>query len=165
MVANGQDIEAKDQNSLGQTALGWAAFIGYEDIVDYLLSQHANLWATDRADVPSVLKSAALGKNLAVFKKIYSLMKDQVNLDDQTADTQGETLMIVAASNDRRDIVEYLLQSGANPNLVTTEQDKSNPAYDQDALTFACSRHLTDMAQLLIHHGAVNHRTGLAACD
>lgn len=30
MVENGQDIEAKDVGSLEQTALGWAAFIGYE---------------------------------------------------------------------------------------------------------------------------------------
>ena len=67
MVDNGQNIEAKDEASLGQTALGWAAFIGYEDIVDYLVSKNADLMATDRADVTNALKSAGLGKNVAVF--------------------------------------------------------------------------------------------------
>ena len=61
MVKNGQDIEAKDTGSLDQTALGWAAFIGYEDMVDYLIAQGASLQATDKGDVYNVLKSAALG--------------------------------------------------------------------------------------------------------
>ncbi|MEX6222073.1 hypothetical protein AB6G21_15945 [Providencia hangzhouensis] len=56
MVTEGQDIEAKDTGSLDQTALGWAAFIGDEAMVDYLISQNANLWATDTGDVYNVLK-------------------------------------------------------------------------------------------------------------
>ena len=34
MLDAGQAIEAKDEASQGQTALGWAAFIGYEDLFD-----------------------------------------------------------------------------------------------------------------------------------
>ena len=165
MVDDGQDIEVKDEASLGQTALGWAAFIGYEDIVDYLIEKNANLFATDRGDVTNALKSAGLGKNVDVFKKIYSLVKDDVDLDNQTNDTQGETILIVAASNDRQDIVEFLLEEGANPNLVTTEKDEKHPAYDQDALTFACMRGNAGTIKLLLENGAVNHRTQKAACD
>lgn len=69
MVSNGQNLEVKDTGNLGQTALGWAAFIGYEDMVDYLVSQGASLYATDKGDVYNVLKSAALGKNTNVVKK------------------------------------------------------------------------------------------------
>ena len=68
MVKEGQNIEAKDEDSLGQTALGWAAFIGYEDMVDYLLEQNADLFATDRGDVSNALKSAGLGANVDIFK-------------------------------------------------------------------------------------------------
>ena len=38
MLAAGQSIEAKDEASLGQTALDWASFIGYEDLFDLLVT-------------------------------------------------------------------------------------------------------------------------------
>lgn len=165
MVKEGQNIEAKDEDSLGQTALGWAAFIGYEDMVDYLLEQNADLFATDRGDVSNALKSAGLGANVDIFKKLHQRLKDKVDLNDQKNDRQGETILIVASSNGREDIVEYLLENGANPNLVTTIKDSKDAAYDQDALTFACQRGHAGVIKLLLKHGAVNHRTGKAACD
>ncbi|SFC98639.1 Ankyrin repeat-containing protein [Pragia fontium DSM 5563 = ATCC 49100] len=165
MLAAGQDIEAKDTGSLDQTALGWAAFIGYDDMVDYLIAQKANLWATDKGDVYNTLKSAVLGKNTKVVEKIYTLLKDQVNINDQTLEDDGETLVMVAASNNRIETVKYLIGIGANVNISTTTQDKSLNSYDQSPLTYACKRDLKEMQQLLIAHGAVNHRTKLAACD
>lgn len=45
----------------------------------------------------------------------------------------------MASSNGRDDIVEYLLENGANPNLVTTIKDSKDAAYDQDALTLPAS--------------------------
>ncbi|UXM94769.1 ankyrin repeat domain-containing protein [Bartonella sp. HY329] len=165
MVDNGQNIEVKDEASLGQTALGWAAFIGYEDIVDYLVSKNANLMATDRADVTNALKSAGLGKNVAVFKKLRELLKDKVDLDNQSNDIQGETILIVASSNDRQEIVKYLLEEGAKTDLVTTEKDTSHPAYDQDALTFACRNGNAGTIKILMEHGAINHRINKPYCD
>lgn len=165
MVAKGQNIEAKDEAALGQTALGWAAFIGYEDMVDFLLEKNADLFATDRGDVSNALKSAGLGNNVKIFEKLHKRLKDKVDLNDQKNDKQGETILIVAASNGRDDIVEYLLKNGANPNLVTTIKDTKDAAYDQDALTFACQRGNADTIELLLKHGAINHRTGKAACD
>lgn len=165
MVGDGQNLEAKDEASFGQTALGWAAFIGYEDIVDYLIDQGADLMATDRADAPNVLKSATLGKNINVFKKLHNLLKDKVDINNQSSDKEGETLLIVAASNGRNEIVEYLLEQGADTKPVTTIKDTQHPAYDQDALTFACRNGHTDTAKILVKYGAINHRTGIAACD
>lgn len=165
LVEQGQDIEAKDDAALGQTALGWAAFIGYEDIVDYLVDQGANLMATDKADVSSALKSAGLGNNVNIFKKLHLLLQDKVDLNDQLADTQGETILIVAASNGRNEIVKYLLEQGADTSLVTTEKDVNHPAYDQDALTFACRNGNLDTAKILVDNGAINHRTGSPSCN
>ena len=164
MVAAGQNIEAKDSGSLDQTALGWAAFIGYEDMVDFLIAQGASLQATDKGDVYNVLKSAVLGKNVNVVKKIHHLMP-KVDLNDQSLESDGETLVMVAASNNRIDIVKYLIAQGANVNLSTTTQDKNMGSYDQSPLTYACKRGHVQMQQLLIKHGAINHRTGKPACD
>ena len=165
MLKDGQNIEAKDEAALGQTALGWAAFIGNEELVDFLLEQNADLFGTDRGDVSNALKSAGLGTNVKVFKKLHERLKDKVDINDQKNDAQGETLLIVAASNGRYEIVEYLLENGANPNLVTTIKDPKDHAYDQDALTFACERGQAKVIGLLLKHGAINHRTGKPSCD
>lgn len=165
MVQNGQNLEAKDEASLGQTALGWAAFIGYEDMVDYLIAQGASLQATDRGDVYNVLKSAVLGKNTNIVRKVYALLKDSTDLNDQSVESDGETLLMVAASNNRIETVKYLLSLGANPNLVTTTQDAKLGAYNQSALSYACTRNHPEMQKLLIERKAINHRTGKSSCE
>ncbi|MDO5057051.1 MAG: ankyrin repeat domain-containing protein [Lautropia sp.] len=164
MVAQGQNIEARDEASLGQTALGWAAFIGYEDMVDFLIAEGADLNATDRGDVYNVLKSAVLGKNVQVVKKVHGLLRDSTDLNDQSLESDGETLLMVAASNNRLETVKYLISQGADLNLVTTQTDTSAPSYNQSALSYACTRHHPEMQKLLISHGAINHRTGRPGC-
>lgn len=162
MVENGQNIEAKDTASLGQTALGWATFIGYEDMVKYLVSKGANLYATDKGDVYNVFKSAVLGKNVQIVKYLYSIpaLKEKISANgDSNINTQeddGETLVMIASSNNRIETVEYLISLGADINIVS-EQRKYN------ALSVACSRGYIEMQQLLIKNGAVN-LSGKASC-
>lgn len=167
MFNNGQDLEVKDTGSLNQTALGWAAFIGYEDVVDYLVSKGADIYAKDDGDVYNVMKSAVLGKNTNIVKKVHTLLNEKapVDLNDQTVESDGETLIMVAASNNRLETVKYLLAQGANPSLVATTKDKKMGSYDQGAYSYACSRDLVDMQKLLAANGAVNHRTGKASCE
>lgn len=156
MVENGQDLEAKDEAALGQTALGWAAFIGYEDITDYLIEKGANLRATDRGDVYNVLKSAVLGKNTNIVKKVHNLLRTETDLNDQTVEDDAETLMIVAASNGRLETVKYLHSQGADLNLVSKK--------DQSALSFACEKGHQTVVEYLSAQGAINHKTGKPGC-
>ncbi|OTA16124.1 ankyrin repeat protein [Xenorhabdus vietnamensis] len=165
MIEQGQNIEAKDTGSLDQTALGWAAFIGYEDVVDYLISKKANLWATDKGDVHHILKSAVLGKNTNIVKKIHNLIKNDLDLNDQTIEDDGETLVMIAASNNRINTVKYLIEQGANLDLFTITNDVNMPSYDQSALSYACQRNLKEMKKLLIDNGAINHKTQKSSCD
>ncbi len=165
MVANGQDIEAKDVGSLDQTALGWAAFIGYEDMVDFLLAHDANLWATDKGDVYHTLKSAVLGKNVNIVKKLHEALKEQYDINDTSYEDDGESLVMVAASNNRLDVVQYLIDQGADLNKVTSETNPARPSYNQSALSYACQNGHQEMQQLLIKNGAINHRTGDTSCQ
>lgn len=165
MVANGQDIEAKDSGSLDQTALGWAAFIGYEDIVDFLVEQGADLWATDKGDVYHVLKSAALGKNVNIVKKMREALKDKFDINDTSLEDDGESLVMVAASNNRMEVVQYFIDEGADLNIVTTIEDPARFSYNQSALSYACQQDYEEMQQLLIKNGAINHRTGDTSCQ
>lgn len=165
MVANGQNIEAKDVGSLDQTALGWAAFIGYEDIADFLVEQGADLWATDKGDVYHVLKSAALGKNVNIVKKMREALKEEYDINDTSYEDDGESLVMVAASNNRLAVVEYLIGEGADLNLVTTIEDPNRFSFNHSALSYACQNGYEEMQQLLIKNGAINHRTGDTSCQ
>ncbi len=165
MVANGQDIEVKDTGSLDQTALGWAAFIGYEDIADFLVDQGADLWATDKGDVYHVLKSAALGKNVNIVKKMRDALKEEFDINDTSLEDDGESLVMVAASNNRMEVVQYFIDEGADLNIVTTIEDPNRFSYNQSALSYACQQGYEEMQQLLVKNGAINHRTGDTTCQ
>ena len=156
MLAAGQDIEAKDTASLGQTALGWAAFIGYMDIVEYLVEQGADIRATDKADVYNTLKSAVLGNNVEVVKYLYNLLKDESDWDALESD--GETLFMVAAVDGRLETVKFILQFNPNLNVVA-------PQFNVSPLSGACDRGFKEVAQLLINNGAINHKTGKSSCE
>lgn len=157
MVENGQNLEAKDEVSLGQTALGWASFIGYLDIVQYLVGQGADIRATDTADVYNTVKSATLGGNAEVLAYLHNLLKDEVDWDAEEED--GETLLMVAAVDGRLEALEYILQF--DPKSINHVSEK----YDVSPLSGACKRGFTDVAQLLIEHGAINHKTHKSSCE
>ncbi len=156
MVAAGQSIEAKDTASLGQTALGWAAFIGYMDIVEYLVEQGADIRATDKADVYNTLKSAVLGNDVEVVKYLYNLLKDESDWDALESD--GETLFMVAAVDGRLETVKFILQFNPDLNVIA-------PKFNVSPLSGACDRGFDDVAQLLIEKGAINHKTGKSSCE
>ncbi len=162
MIQAGQDIEAKDEASLQQTALGWAAFIGYLDIVELLKEKGANLFATDKADVQHSFKSAVLGGNMDVINYLYPLMKDKINLNAQD-ERDGETALMVAAWNNRIETVKFLIEKGADINIVALV--KGVPAYNHSALTYACKEGNTEIVNILISAGAVNHLTNKPACN
>ncbi|GAF59077.1 hypothetical protein JCM18902_1909 [Psychrobacter sp. JCM 18902] len=69
-------------------------------MVDYLVNKGADIYAKDDGDVYNVMKSAVLGKNTNIVKKVHMLLNDKapVDLNDQTVESDGETLIMVAAA-------------------------------------------------------------------
>lgn len=168
IYSTGLHIDVTDNAAMAQTALGWAAFIGYEDIVDFLLDNGASIYAQDRGDVSDALNSAALGKNVNIFKKIHAKFGDKMyDINSQVFDRQGETLLLAAAANDRQEMVKHLISLGADVNIHGTQDPwwKHHPAYDNNALSIACQSNYHDMAKILIDNGAINHKTGKPSCD
>lgn len=157
MVESGQNLEAKDEVSLGQTALGWAAFIGYMDMVQYLVEQGADIRATDRADVYNTVKSATMGRNAEVLAYLHNLLRDEVDWD--ALEDDGETLFSVAAVDGRLEILEYIYQF--NPKSINVVVEK----FDVSPLSGACERGFADVANWLIERGAINHKTGKSSCE
>ena len=157
MVEAGQDIEIQDTYSLKQTALGWAAFIGYLDVVEYLVSKGANLYAGDTADVTSAFKSAILGGNIKVIEYLYPLYEGKLNLNEQDK-RDGETMLMVAAGNNREDAVKFLLDKKVDVNIVSKQLNKS-------AYTYACESKNQNIIKMIKDAGGINVRTGKASCQ
>lgn len=165
MAENGQDLEARDattqfdgQPTLGQTALGWAAFIGYEDMVRYLVERGANIRTTDTGDVYHSVKAAVLGGNLGVIQYLYSRFPAG-EVDWNKREDDNETLFLVGSVLGRYDFVKWVLEN-FKPELDVV----SNPPRNQSPLSGACEEGFYDIAQLLIQHGAKNHKTGESSC-
>lgn len=160
MVDAGQNLEVKDEASLGQTALGWAAFIGYFDMVQYLVDKGADIRATDKADVYNTVKSAVMGKNADVVKYLHERLKNEIDWNAKESD--GETLFMVAAVDGRLDVVKYILQFNPDLNVVAINE---KPKIDASPLSGACEKGFDQVAQLLIEKGAINHKTGKSSCN
>lgn len=92
-------------------------------------------------------------------------MKYGYDIEDVSYEDDGESLVMVAASNNRIDVVKYYIAQGVDLNKVTTEQDPKRGSYNQSALSYACDRGYKEMQKLLIDNGAINHRTGDATCQ
>ena len=157
MVEAGQDIEVQDTASLKQTALGWAAFIGYLDVVQYLVDKGANLYAGDTADVTSAFKSAILGGNIKVIEYLYPLYQGKLNLNEQDK-RDGETMLMVEAGNIRDDAVKFLLDKKVDVNIVSKQLNKS-------AFTYACESRNQNIIKMIKDAGGINVRTGKASCQ
>ena len=157
MVEAGQNIEVQDTVSLKQTALGWAAFIGYLDIVEYLVDRGANLYAGYTADVTSAFKSAILGGNIDVIEYLYPLYNGKLDLNEQDK-RDGETMLMVAAGNSREEAVKFLLDKKVDVNIVSKQLNKTAYAY-------ACESKNQNIISMIKAAGGINVRTGEASCN
>jgi len=82
--------------------------------------------------------------------QIIKLIKQGVNLDEQTSDDDQYTAIHFAAWDNKREILELLLQNGANPNVIGGD--------GLSALYLACVNGNYDSVKCLVDHGAeLNH--------
>lgn len=83
---------------------------------------------------------------LILFSPIKANAGNSTNLDINSQDEFGATLLMQAVNNENIDNVKWLLESGANPNI----KDKAGVA----ALHFAAKKGNVKIIELLIKHGA-----------
>ncbi len=104
----GLDVNVADEK--GYTALILAAYHGHTDTVNFLISEaNANPCQEDNRG-----NTALMG---AIFKGHVSVAKQLVfadcDIDDENA--QGQTALMFASLFDRQEIINTLLDEGANP--------------------------------------------------
>ena len=159
LIARGANVNVR--GSRGQTALMWAVSQKHPDVVKVLLAHRADLQARSDVwnDVEAVPPHGYLPYNRAIphgnetallfaarvgdLASAKLLVTAGANVND--ADAWGVTATVLAAHSDFREIVDLLLDHGANPNTA--------PA-GFTALHEAIMRRDEKMVSSLLAHGA-----------
>lgn len=115
LIDAGSDVNAK--NAVNRTMLMAAANSSSKEIVRMLLTAGSDVNARDCNGNTALIKASS---------KEIAQMLIEYGADVNAKDERGNTPLIKAAENNRRDVVELLLNKGANPNSVNT--------YGEDAL-------------------------------
>ncbi len=173
LIRLGADLHAKDAD--GDTPLCYAAHSGDRAQVEFLIKhgveaeRHSRQYARalahavedDHSEVarflidqgarPSIQQAAKCGHVVAVRK----LIQEGVDLNQPSNDWNKENALALAVSNDWPEIVELLLESGADPNVQEEKLYGRDSAYGGDtALHHAIYCGSARMVKLLLAHGA-----------
>ena len=109
IIQNGFDINQCDEDEVSVLAHSLILRVD-EDIIDLLINNGANLEEIDN-DGLSILDYAVTYSNLHIVKKIIE--KGNIDVNKITRRSKFTPLM-AAVSYNKKDIVEYLLEKGAN---------------------------------------------------
>ncbi|XP_067661962.1 ankyrin repeat domain-containing protein 50-like [Haliotis asinina] len=96
----------------------WAAAERHRDVVQLLVTKGANMSLVDRFGI-NILHSACLGGDVEVVKYVLS----QNTLDIDSREQCGRTAVMLAAENGHKDVVELLVDKGADLSLVDETAD------------------------------------------
>lgn len=138
LIASGADVNVAAAD--GSTALLWAAYQAYPEMVAALLTADANPNAANNYGVTPLLQASRTG-DAAVM---------QVLLDggaDILIHSEEETVLMAASRTGRMDAVRLLLEHGADPNAT-------DPYQRQTALMWAAAEGHLDVVNALLDAGA-----------
>jgi ankyrin repeat protein len=156
-----KDANPNAHGARGQTALMWAVAQKHPDVVKVLLAHGANIQAKSDVwnDVEAVPPHGVLAYNKAIphggetalmfaarvgdLESAKLLVAAGANVND--ADAWGVSATVLAAHSDFRDLAEFLLDKGADPNQA---------AAGFTALHEAVMRRDEQMVGALLNHGA-----------
>ncbi|XP_050524105.1 leucine-rich repeat serine/threonine-protein kinase 1 isoform X2 [Daktulosphaira vitifoliae] len=170
------DINAKDVN--GQTVLYLACLLGNVKIVEVLLNYQVKATKVNGTDGSSSKESINdLSKRNRISEGIQSIVsrlrgnqnKDMENekylkpieINVYCNEEAPETALHVAVRNSYKEIVDALLEAGADPNLPTLQTSIEFKQNEDDireagctALTLACKKGDAGIVENLLKHGA-----------
>jgi len=138
LLASGAEIEERDGTE--ETPLISAAIAGQAEVVAELIMRGANVMARNDRGM-TALHAAAYGGNLEAAKLLVGAGAGVNDADDKFKVTP----LIVASEENRADVAEFLLQSGADIHL--------SERHGYTALTRAGFKKRWDVVQLLLKNG------------
>ncbi|MFH1254122.1 MAG: ankyrin repeat domain-containing protein [bacterium] len=124
----------------GSTPLFLACEKGYKGMVGTLIRFHSNVNKANRYGTTPL--HLACGRN-GSLEMVEKLVAAGATIDAR--DETGCTPLLNAVASQKKDIVDFLLQNGANPNLTG--------GYGHSMLYIACALGCTEIANLLLRAG------------
>jgi ankyrin repeat protein len=110
LLSAGAKVEAKETWN-GQTALMWAAAAGQAPVVQVLIDHRADIHARSNSGATPLLFAARRG-DLAAVRALAA-----AGANVKAARPDGATPLLVAVINGHEDLVDFLLDKGADPNV------------------------------------------------
>jgi ankyrin repeat protein len=153
LLTNGADANARDSDN--ETPLHWATNDG---VVRVLLEYGSDPNARNTAD-RTPLHAVMMGLELDSAAEAARVLLEK-GVEADARDSKNQTPLHVASERGRLDGVRLLLQQGAD---VHARDDEGRTPFrlasePESASTFSSGKH-QDVMQLLLEHGAEDHRT------
>ncbi|WP_374699517.1 ankyrin repeat domain-containing protein [Wolbachia endosymbiont (group A) of Limnophora tigrina] len=141
LIEQGAEVEAKDKDKDNKTPLHLAAEGGYKIVVDFLLSNGANIEAKDNKDGWTPLHYAVMKGH----SEIVQLLLDRgANINSKAYN--GREPIHAAVQFNQAHLVKFFLKKGVNINVKTNE--------GWTPLHYAAIHGWSDIAGILIDNGA-----------
>lgn len=109
LLAHGADVNAAEPTA-GQTALMWAVAEGHPDAAKVLIESGANVAAKSKKGFTPLLFASRIGD----MTSVKLLLQAGVPVND--GEPTGGSALHAAVINSHHDLVDYLLEQGADPN-------------------------------------------------
>src|SRR5579863_7026868 len=140
LLRDGAKVNQRDRN--GKTAIHYAAQSKNVVVVQTLIQAGADVNATSAGNVTPLMLSV----DMAFGQPDISLALIKAGADVNAADEDGNTALIIAATESSDEVFQTLLEKGANVN--------ARGLNGGTALHYAAMNAFSDRARLLLAHGA-----------
>jgi ankyrin repeat protein len=147
--AQGSDAGLDERGKDGWTAMHWAATMGHEEVVSFLLSRDTQaVTVTTKSSARTPLMLASGNGHLGVVRMLVRHKEaqglDAGGLDER--DKDGWTAIHWAAQDGHAEVVRFLLSKGARDNNTPDSTMKLTP------LQLACEWGYVGVVQVLVQH-------------
>ncbi len=123
LINSGVDVNLKDFNNFGATALMYACEKGNFEVVDLLIKKNVKINLTDNLKYTALMCAAEFGH----IKIVELLFKNAADLN--LRDKIGDTAVALAFKHSHMNVVEFLLDNGA---LILNQNLWAKPLMDFD---------------------------------
>jgi ankyrin repeat protein len=148
--------DPNEHTDSGKTALHYATQSKNVSVVRVLIQEGANVNAKATGNVTPLM----LSLDMAFGQPEISLALIRAGADVNAADVNGDTALIIAATESSDEVFQALLEKGANPN--------ARGLNGETALHYVAMNAILDRAKLLLDHGAdpaIRNSTGKTPYD
>lgn len=140
LLRGGANVDGADKD--GYTALHRASHCGDIQVVKTLIAAGANINARTKENATPLLVSIDMGCG----KPEITMALIQAGADVNMAESDGDTAIVIAATETSFDVFSELLKRGANPNAQGMN--------GETALHYAAMNNVLDRVELLLQFGA-----------